>query len=172
MPKKKDKPTVPLRGVCLGIDPGVHNTAWCLYSVNGIENHGVEDGVGKKLELLTGYGARMRRLIHRYDPEAMVIERYTVRPSKKFSFTGHVEPVNIMIGMLIYIAEDNGIPYKLVTASTHKTWAKKNFGATKKGGRLCMHTVAEYKCLATEHEADAANMAKYGYLKAFAQEIE
>lgn len=149
----------------LGWDPGRHNCACAIYSKRGVEETDVIDGVGKEIEdNLDAFGERIERVLDWYEPDACVIERYQLR--KGSGFVGNMEAVNIMIGIIIAACRARKIPCKLVTPSVHKIWAGKEKGA-KKGskGKLDMTTDPEFAHLDTDHEADAANVARYGLEK-------
>ena len=163
----------PFMGRVMGCDPGTQNFAWCIDGSEGLEDHDVEEGIRKDVKALGVFADRIWRVLKRFEPEAVVIERYHPRgaPDNAYvgNFVGHTERVNLMIGVVWTQCLMLGIPCHITTASTHKVWAAKEMGATKKGGKLSMGTVAEYRdYLPTEHECDAANLARYGRMKIYA----
>lgn len=157
----------------MGCDPGTQNFAWCIDGPAGLEDHDVEEGIRKDVAALGAFAERIWRVLKRFEPEAVVIERYHPRGGEggrgAGSFVHHTERVNLMIGVVWTQCTMLGIPCKLTTASAHKVWAAKYMGATKKGGKISTKTVPEYSDhVATEHECDAANMARYGRMKIYA----
>jgi hypothetical protein len=155
----------------MGCDPGTQNFAWCIDGPDGLEDHDVEEGIRKDVTALGVFAERTWRVLRRFQPDAVVIERYHPRAkgAPGGSFVPHTEKVNLMIGVVWTQCMMLQIPCHLTTASVHKVWAARNMGATKKGGKLSMGTVAEYgDYLPTEHECDAANLARYGRMKAYA----
>jgi hypothetical protein len=82
-----------------------------------------------------------------------------------------MELVNLMIGQCRMICRVHKIGCELVTASEHKAWLSRNFKvgfSTKKTRgkvqkKYDITTYSEWKHLPTEHEADAANVAKYAH---------
>jgi Holliday junction resolvasome RuvABC endonuclease subunit len=146
----------------MGWDPGRHNCAYAIYGQKGVEDSDVIDGVGKDIEAnLAAFAERVERILDWFGPDACAVERYQLRGGK--GFIGNMEAVNIMIGVIAAACRAKNIPCKLVTPSVHKTWAGTKKGATKgKGGKLDMTTDPEFVDLETDHEADAANVARYG----------
>lgn len=145
----------------IGWDPGTFNCAIAIYGPDGLHDTDVIDGVGDGdlTEGLDLFAERVARQLEWYKPERCGIERYQLRGGK--GFIGNMERVNLMIGTICSECRARQIPFYLVTPSAHKTWAGKHHGATKRKGKLCMHTCPEFQHLDTEHEADAANVAKY-----------
>ena len=168
MAKRKRKTCVsleiPLYRV-VGWDPGRINCGLAVFGPNGLEKTDVIEGTLDDLANLDTFGENVGKQLDWYKPEASIVERYQLRARK--GFVGNMEAVNQMIGAIRTECRIRNIPCKLVTAATHKTWAGRFHGATKKSGKLCMHTCLEFKHLSTEHEADAANVARYGAQEVF-----
>jgi Holliday junction resolvasome RuvABC endonuclease subunit len=156
----------------IGWDPGRHNCALAIYGPDGLGDTDVIEGIGDGdvAEGLVLFAEHVARQLDWYQPERCGIERYQLRGGK--GFIGNMERVNLMIGIISAECLTRGIPFYLVTPSVHKTWAGKHHGATKRKKKLCMHTCPEFQHLPTEHEADAANVAKYCGLKVFTAEVE
>ena len=145
----------------LGWDPGKWNTAYAVYGPKGLEDTGVTDGTMDDVLNLDAFAERAERIIDWYDPDLCAVERYTLRGRGK-GFIGNMEQVNLMIGTIAQACRTRNIPFRLVAAHVHKTWAKRSGGAKKgKDGKLDMTTCSEFQHLETDHEADAANLAKY-----------
>ena len=166
---KQKKPPDLLKPIfrVIGWDPGKHNCALCLYGPDGIVDTDVIEGVGDGdiNEGLGRFTEHVAQQLDWYKPDCCGVERYQLRAGT--GFVGNMERVNLMIGILIAACRSRGIPFYLVTPSVHKVWAGKYHGATKRKKKLCMHTCPEFKHLPTEHEADAANVAKYCGLVVF-----
>ena len=124
-------------GRVMGFDPGTQNFAWCIDGPDGLEDHDVEEGIRKDVKALGAFAERIWRVLKRFEPEAVVIERYHPRGgvagASAGSFVHHTERVNLMIGVVWTQCVMLGILCTLTTASAHKVWAAKNVGATKKG---------------------------------------
>ncbi len=145
----------------IGWDPGRHNCALCIYTTAGVQDTDVIEGVGDG-DISAGavlFAENVARQLDWYRPEKCGVERYQLRAGK--GFVGNMERVNILIGIILAECHTRSIECYLVTPSVHKVWAGRYFGATKKRGKLCMLTCPEFKNLPTEHEADAANVARY-----------
>jgi hypothetical protein len=170
---------------CLGIDPGKNDTGWALYdSKKGLRASGVLEGIDKVTPFtLAQTHQHLTRLVRLQQPDCVAIERYHAQPGR--GTKSSLESINLMIGGLIAYLICKKIPYALVTASTHKRWLSSNYvvGLVKvpvqRGGRkrrsrsriqkkYDIRTYKEWRHLRTEHEADAANLAKFGVCKAFA----
>lgn len=158
---KKDKIPIRKGAKVLGWDPGRVNTATALYSLkDSVIETDVIEGTGDSLIKNLGHFAdRVERQIEWFEPDACVVERYQLRAGK--GFIGNMEAVNQMIGVIFEQCRKQGIPCILVTPSTHKIWAGKHMGAEKRKGKLAMETCPEFKDLKTDHEADAANVARW-----------
>lgn len=141
------------------------NCALALYGPAGLKATDVIEGTLDSLDNLDVFGENVAKQLDWYKPEACLVERYQLRAGK--GFVGNMEAVNQMIGAIRTECRVRGIPCKLVTPSTHKTWAGKFHGATRKRDKLCMHACPEFQHLSTEHEADAANVARYGAQEVF-----
>jgi hypothetical protein len=151
----------------LGCDPGRLNFAWAVYGDKGLEDHGVIEGA-PDLDALTPAAARFERIIQHTEPNACVLERFHQRPGK--GAIRNMELVNLMIGQCLIICRHYRVPWDLVTASTHKKWTPLHFDvelSTKKhsgvGKKYDIGTYVEWRELTTEHEVDAANLAKYAH---------
>jgi len=169
MAKKKDE--TPFPGRVIGFDPGTVNFAWAIDGPDGLEDHDVIEGIGEDVLELPYFEERVWRVLERFAPDAATLERYHPRaenPNRAASYIGNTERVNLMIGIVLRLCTEREMPHALITAATHKTWAKKYNGAQKKGGHIDTHTCPDYEHLPTDHEADAANLGRYGRLKTFA----
>lgn len=142
----------------MGFDPGKHNFAWAIDGPDGLEDHGVLEGAGE-VKRLRYFSGEIDRLVNRFRPDAAGLERYHLRQGK--GFVGHMELVNLEIAIVVQICWEYGIPCGLVLPATHKTWHGRHNGAEKRDGSLSMSTVADFAHLGTEHEADAAAVARY-----------
>lgn len=169
MAKKQYIPLATERPIVLGWDPGVWNCALAAYSADGLEATDVIEGATDHVRGLAAFSDRVERQFDWYQPDACAVERYQQRRGKKGgnNFVGKMELVNIMIGIIFRCCKERGIHCALVTPATHKKWAGKNNGATKRSGTLAMDTCPEFQHLRTEHEADAANVAKYVLVNVF-----
>jgi Holliday junction resolvasome RuvABC endonuclease subunit len=167
---KKDKIKLPKGARVLGWDPGRINTATALYSLkDGVIETDVIEGTGNDLvKNLEHFADRVERQLEWFDPDACVVERYQLRAGK--GFIGNMEAVNQMIGVIFEQCRMRDIPCVRVTPSVHKTWAGKYMGAEKKKGKLAMETCPEFKDLKTDHEADAANVARWALHNVFEEE--
>ena len=162
MAKRKRKTAVSLEIPlyrAMGWDPGKMNCALAVYGPGGLETTDVIEGTLDNLDNLDVFGENVAKQLDWYKPEVCLVERYQLRAGK--GFVGNMEAVNQMIGAIRTECRIRDIPCKLVTPSAHKTWAGRFHGATKKSNKLCMHTCPEFRHLDTEHEADAANVARY-----------
>lgn len=158
----------------MGFDPGKVNFAWAIYGRQGLEDHGVEEGVGEEIDNLIYFRERLVRLIDKYQPDAICIERYTLRPFKGRVFKGaplNTELINLMIGVVMEICWSRNIPAEAITASVHKTWIDTEHGPLKRDSKkkIIVASYQEWEHLRTDHEADAANLAKYGLEKRFTE---
>ncbi len=152
----------------LGCDPGRVNFAWAIYGDLGLEDHGVLEGA-EEVARLDHAAAFFERVVRFTAPNACCMERFHQRPGK--GAVKNMELVNLMIGQARMICRHHGIPCELVTAAAHKTWIAKNFqverssrkvkGVVKK--KYDISTYSEWVGLPTEHEVDAANVAKYAH---------
>ena len=160
--KKKTQPTIPTPIYrVIGWDPGKHNCALAIYGPDGLEDTDVIEGTGDgDLNVaLDRFAQHVAKQLEWYRPERCGIERYQLR--RGTGFVGNMERVNLMIGIILSECRFRQIPFFLVTPSVHKTWAGKFHSATKVKKKLSMHTCPEFQHLTTEHEADAANVARY-----------
>jgi len=152
----------------MGCDPGKVNFAWAIYGDLGLEDHGVIEGA-EEIARLDHTAAFFERVVRFTEPDLCCIERFHQRPGK--GSVKNMELVNLMIGQARMICRHHRIPCELVTASEHKKWIAKNFdvqlstrtvkGAVKK--KYNIWTYEEWVDLPTEHEVDAANVAKYAH---------
>ncbi len=158
----------------LGCDPGKVNFAYAVYGPDGLDGHGVIDGAETVGELdLSNHW--FDKILRWYEPDACCIERFHQRPGKGGS--GNLELVNLVIGEARKSCKIYGIPCKLITAPTHKSWTPRIYKGEvqqvtyKKKGKIKtkydLTTYKEWKGLPTEHEVDAANLAKYGHEHVF-----
>lgn len=152
----------------IGWDPGRRNCALAVYGPAGVEDTDVIEGTADDIQNLSNFADNVERQLEWYGPDACAVERYQLRAGT--GFVGNMEAVNLMIGVLFEQCRQRGIPCALVTPSTHKVWAGREKGARKRKGKLAMDTCPEFERLATEHEADAANVARYAALKIFTEE--
>jgi hypothetical protein len=152
----------------LGCDPGKVNFAWAIYGDDGLEEHGLIDGA-ESIDRLEPNAAFFERVVRFTEPDACLLERFHQRPGRGSS--KNMELVNLMIGQCIIICKFHKIPCYLITAAEHKRWIAENFAvekvAKKSSGKVSkkydITTYAEWLSLPTEHEVDAANLAKYGH---------
>jgi hypothetical protein len=153
----------------MGCDPGKVNFAWAIYGDSGLEDHGVIEGA-ENVDRLDHTAAFFEHVIRFTEPDICCIERFQQRPGK--GGTGNLELVNLIIGQARMICQYYAIPCKLVTAAHHKKWTAKNFDVKysekkTKTGRVTkkydLTTYVEWQGLPTEHEVDAANVAKYAH---------
>lgn len=152
----------------MGNDPGKHNFGWAIYDRDGLETSGVIEGADS-IKRLAGFRDRFSRLLDKHDPNAVCIERFTRRFGK--GAAKDLEIFNLIIGIAIGECMARKIPCYPVTASAHKGWIAKNFEVKQHTGKSTgriqkkwdITTYKEWKELPTEHEVDAANLAKYGY---------
>lgn len=151
----------------IGWDPGKHNCALAIYDPDGLQDTDVIEGIGDGdiTEGLSLFAEQVVKQLNWYKPDCCAVERYQLRGGK--GFIGNMERVNLMIGVLLSCCHTRSIPTYLVTPSTHKSWAGRYHGAVKRKGKLAMDTCPEFEHLTTEHEADAANVARYAALRVF-----
>lgn len=150
----------------LGCDPGKVNFGWAIYSDEGLEEYGTLEGAGD-LSRLDAAGSFFERLVKKKQPDAVCIERFHPRPG--MGAVHNIEVVNLMIGQCRAICRLYRVPVTLITASEHKGWLAKHFQverSTKKvsGGvnkKFDISTYREWAEIKSEHEVDAANVAKY-----------
>jgi hypothetical protein len=152
----------------MGFDPGRINFAWAIYGPQGLEDHGVEEGCGDDIDNLVYFRERAYRLITKFNPDAVCIERYTLRPVRGRVARGapqNTELVNLMIGIVMEICWAKNIQIVPITAATHKTWIDREYGPLDKDskGKTVVQSYKEWEDLTTDHEADAANLAKFGF---------
>jgi len=149
----------------IGWDPGRINCAYAVYDGDKLKETDVIEGTVDDVLNLQEFGVRVARVLDWFEPNLCGVERYQLRGRGK-GFIGNMEQVNLMIGVIFEQCRQRGIPCRLVTPSAHKTWAKKFNGAIKgKKKKIDIHTCPEFKHLDTDHEADAANIAKYTLTK-------
>lgn len=161
----------------LGLDPGKYSTGWCVYSHKGVLFSGVLDGLDHvDPDTITRCRNAVARLIKVYAPTAVAIERYHAQPRGARTT---LETQNLQIGMIIEICIRKKIPWHLITPSTHKRWLSANYevgviadkrrrsrGAKKVIKKVYdIRTYKEWRSLRTEHEVDAANVAKFALCK-------
>lgn len=160
---------------CLGFDPGKINTGWAVYHrTKRLTHSGVIDGLDT-VELVPVVHKQVTKLFKTFKPDCCCIERFHSqfgRGSKK-----NFELVNLTIGIILGYCLAHKVPFKLVTASTHKRWISKEYVVKKRPvkergrGRIKrtydIRTYKEWSKLETEHEVDAANIAKYALTKVF-----
>lgn len=152
----------------LGCDPGRINFGWAIYGDDGLEEHGTIEGA-ESIERLDAAGSFFERLIVKKHPDAVCIERFHPRPG--FGAVQNVEVVNLMIGQCRAVCKLYKIHVVLVTASEHKGWLSRHFPVKKstrssKGGvgkKFDITTYREWKGIRSDHEVDAANIAKYAH---------
>jgi Holliday junction resolvasome RuvABC endonuclease subunit len=153
----------------LGCDPGKVNFAWAIYGDEGLEDHGLIEGA-EAIDRLDYNAAHFEKIIRYYDPDVCCIERFHQRPGK--GSVKNMELVNLMIGQARMICRMYQIPCMLVTASTHKKWTSQNFDVARVktkarssgvGKKFDLTTYQEWRTLPTDHEVDAANVAKYAH---------
>jgi hypothetical protein len=152
----------------LGIDPGKVNCGWAVYGDDGLEDHGVMEGIDN-VKRLDAFSEHFSNLFHIQNPDVCCIERYRNRPGKGSSL--NMELVNLMIGSVWAFCKSEWVECYLVDPSAHKTWTSRNFevglsnkqvkGVVKK--KYDLRTYIEWQGLPSEHEVDAANVAKYGH---------
>lgn len=152
--------------VALGCDPGIENFGWAIYVRGvGITHSSVMDGIDH-VSYTSFFRRNLTTLFTTHKPDCMAIERYHSQPRgpKK-----NLELVNLTIGIALELSFRLAIPIEFVTAAVHKGWLARNyevqFREEKTRGRIKrkydITTYHEYTHLLTEHEADAANLAKY-----------
>lgn len=163
------KKPLPLKNYrkALGCDPGKENFGWAIYVRGvGLTHSSVTDGIEKVTDL-SWFRRSLSIILDTHQPDCVCIERFHSQPrrgSKK-----NLELVNLVIGDAIELFLNRGLPVDLVTAATHKSWLSRNFEVgfreEKTRGKIKrkydITTYHEWQHLFTEHEADAANMAKY-----------
>lgn len=152
----------------LGCDPGRINFGWAVYGDEGLEEHGSLEGA-EDISRLDAAGAFFEQLLQKKRPDACCIERFQQRPGK--GMVGNMEVVNLMIGQCRATCKLYRIPVALVTASMHKGWLSRNFEVQqlthqRKGvisKKFDLKSYCEWQGIKSEHEVDAANIAKYGH---------
>ena len=153
----------------LGCDPGRVNFGWAIYGDKGLEAHGTIEGA-EDISRLDASGAFFEQLITKYRPSACCIERFQQRPGR--GAIKNLETVNLMIGQCRTVCRFHGVPVTLVTAAEHKGWTARNFDVKKsthksrKGAvskKYDITTYVEWTSIKSEHEVDAANVAKYAH---------
>lgn len=143
-----------------------------MYTSGGILDTDVIEGTGDG-DISAGatlFAENAAKQLDWYKPEKCGIERYQLRAGT--GFVGLMERVNIIIGCILAECRTRDIECYLVTPSVHKVWSGRYFEATKKSGKLCMLTCPEFENLPTEHEADAASVARYCSRKIFQPPIK
>jgi hypothetical protein len=133
------------------------------------------DGMENASDLLD-FRRQVKQVFATWRPHCVCIERFHSQPgrgSKK-----NLELVNLSIGTVIEHCLENRIPIELTTASAHKGWLVRNYtgiqlrensGSARIKRKYDITTFQEWRGLQTEHEADAANMAKFVLEKTFAR---
>jgi len=152
----------------LGLDPGKVNFGWATYGGEGLVDTGVVEGMDN-VKGLPSFKERFGNLFHSISPNICGIERYRLRPGKGAS--QNMELVNILIGHVWTVCELQWVPCYLVDPSAHKSWTSRTFkvelrkqkSKAKIKKKYDLRTYEEWKHLKTEHEVDAANVAKYVY---------
>ena len=151
----------------IGCDPGKENFGWAIYvRGKGLTHSSVTDGI-ERIPDLMAYRKNIVTILNTHQPDCACIERFHSQPrrgSKK-----NLELVNLVVGVAIEIFLERNIPVDVVTAATHKSWLSRNFEVgfreeTTRGKikrKYDITTYEEWLDLNTEHEADAATMAKY-----------
>lgn len=152
----------------LGCDPGKVNFAWAIYGDDGLEETEVIEGA-ETIDRLDTVGVFFERVVRYAEADICCIERFHQRPGR--GSVKNMELVNLMIGQCRMICRFHGIGCELVTAAEHKAWLARNFevgysnkkvkGKIKK--KYDITTYKEWQHLSTEHEVDAANVAKYAH---------
>jgi len=172
------KKSLPLKNYrkALGCDPGKENFGWAIYIRGlGLTHSSVTDGIDKVTDI-SFFRKNIVTILNTHQPDCVCIERFHSQPrrgSKK-----NLELVNLAIGVAVEVFLSCGLPVDLVTAATHKSWLSRNFEVgfreeTTRGKikrKYDITTYKEWQHLNTEHEADAANMAKYAVEHVFNQE--
>ena len=152
----------------LGCDPGRVNFAWAIYDDEGLGEHGLIEGA-ESVERLNATAAFFERIVKFTDPDVCCMERFHQRPGK--GSVKNMELVNLMIGQCRMICRVHHVECYLITASEHKTWLSSNFEvelskkktSSKIKKKYDITTYEEWAALPTEHEVDAANIAKYAH---------
>jgi Holliday junction resolvasome RuvABC endonuclease subunit len=153
----------------LGCDPGRVNFGWAIYGDSGLEAHGTIEGA-EDITRLDAAGAFFEQLILKQTPTVCCIERFHQRPGP--GAIRNMEVVNLMIGQCRAICRLHGVPVKLITASEHKAWTAKHFEVQKRATKqrkgsvskkFDLSTYVEWQVIRSEHEVDAANIAKYAH---------
>ena len=175
------KPKKPPIDTCLGHDPGRSFYGFAVYSR---KDHLLHSGYIEGLEnvgAIERFRKQFLQIVKTFKPQSMCLERFHSQPGR--GSKRNLELINLAIGIVIGYCMCNGIPWALVTASTHKRWIANNFRVglmpvpTKKpkGRRRVIRkkyditTYKEWRHLETEHEVDAANVAKYALAKIFTE---
>jgi len=152
----------------MGCDPGRLNFGWAIYGDEGLEEHGWIEGA-ETVAHLEAFDERFENLITKKMPDACVLERFHQRPGK--GATKNMEVVNLMIGHAMIICRNHGIRCEIYTASSHKRWTSDNFeverSTRKRKGKVSkkydLSTYKEWTVIDSDHEVDAANIAKYAH---------
>jgi Holliday junction resolvasome RuvABC endonuclease subunit len=157
----------------LGFDPGRENTGWAHYCRGlGLTHSGVLDGLDC-VDFIPWIRKQALELFKSFKPDCVAIERFHSQPRR--ASKRNFELINLTIGTMIGICYEFKVPFKLITAATHKRWIARQFVVGQRAARgrgrikrrFDIRTYEEWKILETEHEADAANLAKYALEKAF-----
>jgi hypothetical protein len=161
-----------LSGPVMGFDPGKVNFAWATYD-GGLLLYGDMEGADE-IQRLPSFRERLRRKLDMRQPGAVFTERYQLRMGG--GAVVNMELVNLMNGIIIEACIQRGIYVELVMAATHKSWTSRNYTVQKRPtkkknikGEITekydLGTYEEWVGIKSDHEIDAANMAKYGYHK-------
>lgn len=151
----------------LGLDPGRFNFAWAYYTrQRGLVFSSIIEGIDVASYLMV-FRKQFKQVMRAYKPHCVCIERYHSQPGR--GSKRNLELVNLSIGIVLDYCIDRHIPVELTTAATHKAWAARNFqvalkkdpGRKKVKQKYDLHSYKEWRHLETEHEVDAANMAKF-----------
>jgi len=144
----------------LGMDPGSVNYAWALAVDQKIVDHGYLVAVDN--HKFNEFNARFIELLDKTQPDEVIFERFQVR-GKHSSIA---EPINCMLGGIIRICDERGIPWYRVIASQWKNYYKKPLTPTQVKNN---ETFAEKDANKPErpdqglkdHEADAGCLTHY-----------
>lgn len=141
----------------LSMDPGAKNFAWTLLEDSiCLLDHDYLIPVNEKDDF-KAFAARFEQMLDDFEPDEVIFERYQFRGVQSTT----AEPVNLMLGIIIRICEERGIPWYRVLASQWKNHYKKPLKKDEepkpkdatKPNRVCFGL--------KEHEADAACIGHY-----------
>lgn len=143
--------------IILSMDPGSVNFAWALLQESScLLDHDYLTPVDEE-DHFDEFAARFEALLDVTQPDEVIFERYQFRGAQSTT----AEPVNLMLGVIIRICEERGIPWYRVLASQWKNRYKKPLKKGEEPNPKEVNKPDRVVYGLDKHEADAACIGHY-----------